>query len=88
MAFKILLGVPIINEEEGERDSIELACLFDDEEQYQSMTDDNFDAICHLLYDVVQNKKGKEWEPDLGDPIEPVEYLELDSEIDLDARGI
>ncbi|QIN54352.1 hypothetical protein [Cedratvirus kamchatka] len=82
MSFKVLLAVPISYEEE-EKGYLEVKCAFVDQEQYEFMADDNFDAIYDRLCALVKKKKGEGWEPDLGDPIEPVRSLKDDSLVDI-----
>lgn len=84
MSFKVLLAIPVTCDDADETDYIELRCVFESREAYDIMADDNFDAIYGLLCDAVKVHKGEDWEPELGDPIEPVEFLKEDSPVDLD----
>jgi hypothetical protein len=88
MSFKVLLAVPVTCDDIEEVDYIELKCAFKSGRRYDIMADDNFDAIYGLLCDAVKVHKGEDWEPELGEPIEPIKDLKQDSSVDLDATHL
>lgn len=71
MSFQAILSVPVIYGKS--RDSVNISCTFTSEAQYHAMAKENFNSIYSLIYNIVQARKGKNWEPDLETSVHSLE---------------
>lgn len=76
MSFQAILSVPIVSK--GRKDHVDITCTFIHEAQYQSMAKENFSSIHNLIYNIVQARKGKDWQLDLQTQVKTIQDPDVD----------